>query len=62
MASNSVNVGVVLRQIRTGGGIAHLSEQMANVGIPALSKKMLTRIERELGKGMTQDGARGVTK
>ena len=51
----AVNVGAVLGQISTGGGSAHLNEQMANVGVPALSKKTFTRIERELGKEMEEE-------
>ena len=46
----AVNVGATLGQISTGGGAAHLQEQMASIGVPSLSKNTYTILERKIGK------------
>ena len=58
----ALNVGAVLGQISTGGGAAHLQEQMANVGVPGLSKNTFTRLERKLGKMMEEEMSQELLK
>ena len=46
----AVNVGAVLGEISTGGGQAHLEEQLACIEVPAICQRTFTRLERELGQ------------
>ena len=46
----AINVRATLGQISTGGGAAHLQEQMASIDVPSLSKKTFTILERKIGR------------
>ena len=43
------NIGAVLGQVATGGGGAHLEEQLMSMEIPPLSRYSFIRLERSLG-------------
>ena len=45
----SVNIGGILGQIATGGGSAHLDEQLACVDVPSISQPHFLKLERALG-------------
>ena len=45
----STNIGAVLGQIATGGGSAHLEEQLACVDVPSISKPHFIKLEEALG-------------
>ena len=45
----STNIGAVLGQIATGGGTAHLEEQLACVDVPSISKPHFVKLEEALG-------------
>ena len=45
----SFNNGAVLGQVATGGGGAHLKEQLMSMDIPTLSQYAFINLERSLG-------------
>ena len=45
----SSNIGAMLGQVVTGGGGAHLEEQLMSMDIPALSQCSFINLERSLG-------------
>ena len=45
----SSNLGAVLGQVATGGGSAHLEEQLMSMDIPSLSQYSFVNLERSLG-------------
>ena len=56
----AVNIGAVLGQIATGGGSAHLAEQMACINVPSLSQPHFLTIERALGTMFEEEVTKGV--
>lgn len=58
----AINVGATLGQISTGGGAAHLQEQMASIGVPSLSKKTFTVLERKIGRIIEEKMAEELVK
>ena len=45
----STNIGAVLGQIATGGGSAHLDEQLACIDVPSISQPHFLKLEKALG-------------
>ena len=58
----AINVGATLGQISTGGGATHLQEQMASIGVPSLSKKTFTVLERKIGRIIEEEMAEELVK
>uniref|UniRef100_A0A1X7VKT8 Mutator-like transposase domain-containing protein n=1 Tax=Amphimedon queenslandica TaxID=400682 RepID=A0A1X7VKT8_AMPQE len=53
-----VNTAAVLGQISTGGGLSHLNQTLAVLGVPGMNKKLYSKTENyirsEMGKQLVQ--------
>ena len=56
----AANIGAVLGQVATGGGSAHLREQMACINVPSLSQPRFLAVERAIGTVFEKEVTEGI--